>query len=112
MNFSAEKGKMRLCEVSSISEFGKRLSQALIVVESKDLMNILVTGCTSINLIHSRIRLLQRSYQQKKFDNLVFMFCVLLSVVCFSLYWSRLEAILANSRVRQYLEIEYGVPVV
>ena len=40
------------------------------------------------------------------------MFCVLLSVVCFSLYWSRLEAILANSRVRQYLEIDSGVPEV
>ena len=47
MNVSAEKGgKMRLCEVSSISELGKRLSQALVVVESKDLTNILVTGCT------------------------------------------------------------------
>ena len=33
---------MRLSEVSNISEFGKRLSQALIVVQSKDLMNILV----------------------------------------------------------------------
>ena len=40
------------------------------------------------------------------------MFCVLLSVVCFSLYWSRLETILANSRVRQYLKIESGVPEV
>ena len=28
------------------------------------------------------------------------MFCVLLSLVCFSLYWSHLEAILANSRFR------------
>ena len=46
MNFSGEKDKMRLYEVSSISEFGKSLSQALIVVESKDLTNILVTGCT------------------------------------------------------------------
>ena len=46
MNVSAEKGKMRLCEVSSISELEKRLSQALVVVESKDLTNILVTGCT------------------------------------------------------------------
>lgn len=62
--------------------------------------------------MHSRICLLKRSYQQNKIDNLVFMFCVLLSVVCFSLYWSRLETILANSRVRQYLKIESGLPEV